>query len=193
VSNPIAGHDDVANILKPRVLTGDEQDRADVLCDAVLATLELHLNRWLWERSVLREKHRTGPQGRVTLWRGPVAWIDALHYGLPTAASVAFPVDQDWEEPGTFPSRTTLWVDYTAGDDFPDVPWAAAATEVVATAAARVIAAPIQVATGVIQSYSVEGTTITYGKAFAGGADSKGRLSVGDLGVLARLRVLVVL
>lgn len=182
----------VIGILK-RPLTIEELDRLDPLADAIVGTLELHLNRWLYERQVLREKHRAGPQGRIILYRGPVAWIDALHYGLPTAASVPFPVDQDWEEPGTFPSRTTLWVDYTAGDDFPDVAWAGAATDLVANVIARTLAAPAQVATGVIQSYSVEGTTITYGKAFAGGADSKGRLAVGDLGVLARLRVLVVL
>lgn len=175
-----------------RELTSAESDRAEILCDAVLAALELHLNRWLYERTVLKERHKTGSQGRIVLFRNPVVWIDAVYQGASTAASVAFPQDQDWEAPGAFTPLTTLWVDYTAGDDFPDVWWAAAATEVVATAAARVIAAPTVVATGVISSYSVEGTSITYGSALNGSAGTVGRLAVGDMAALARLRVPVV-
>ncbi|MGV8972714.1 MAG: hypothetical protein ACOH10_10365 [Rhodoglobus sp.] len=192
MSNPIAGPDEVSAVLG-RAFVGDEEERATTLCDAVLATLELHLNRWLWERAVLGERRRTGQLGRAVLNYGPVQWVDAIHHDSPTSPSVAFDPKADWEEPLTFAPRSMIWVDYTAGHDFPNVPWAAAAIEVVATAAARVIAAPKQVAAGVLSSYSVEGTSITYGSALTGGVGTKGRLSVGDLGALARLRVPVVL
>ena len=180
----------VIGILK-RPLTTAELDRVDVLSDSVVGTLELHLNRWLYRRAVVGEKHRTGTQGRIILYHEPVAWIDALHYDTSTAASVAFPADGVWEEPGAFPARRTVWVDYTTGDPFPDVGWAGAASDVVANVVARTLALPGQVATGALKSYSVEGTSITYAGPDAPG--SKGRLTVGDLGVLARLRVPVVL
>jgi len=191
VANPLLSDPRaVIGILK-RPLTTAELDRVDALSDAVVATLELHLNRWLFQRRVYAEKHRTGTQGRIVLYHEPVAWIDALHYGSASAASVAFDEDGVWEEPGAFPAGTTVWVDYTAGDDYPEVAWAGAATDLIANVVARTLALPGQVATGALKSYSVEGTSITYATPDAPG--NKGRLTVGDLGTLARLRVPVVL
>lgn len=187
MSNPIASTDDVALLLK-RDLTSAEEDLTEVLLDSVVATLELHLNRWLWQREVTGERRRTGQLGRVVLNHQPVAWIDAFH-NTSTSASVAFDPARDWEEAGSFTRNTLVWVDYTAGDPFPDVPWASALTDVVANAVARVVGAPTQVATGIISSYSVEGTSISYGSSLSGGGDTKGRLAVGDLGVLSRLRI----
>lgn len=196
MSNPIVGTSEVA-VLMNRDLTAKEEIRADGLCDSVVATLELFLHRWLYEREVLTERHRTGPQGRVILFRAPVVSIEGVHYGTRTADPDPFPDVYDWEEPGSFRSNSVVWVDYTAGDDFPNVWWAAAAIDLCANAVARVILSPVQVSTGVIESYHVEGTSLTYGSA-ATGAGSRwssaraGRLSTGDLEALKSLKIPVI-
>ena len=153
----------------------EEQTRATEDIAALTATLERVLNRILDPREIT-ETVTVGADGRLNPTRGPVvsltsATVNDVEYPstyLPHWASMTWSVGAEVE------------ITYLAGRE-PD----AGIRDTIARAVARAMSMPVQVATGALGSYSVEGTSITYK---TDGDDSAGGLLVGELRGLGRLR-----
>lgn len=177
--------DEIETVLG-RALTADETDRAEQLVRQLVDTLEVRLNRYLYPRAVT-ETHwlRPGlidtalPQ-RLQLWRGPVRSITSITVnGLAYTEPLAL---ADWEG-AAWQTQVPVVVTYVAGDD-PRPGLSGLLSDIVA----RTLTAGTAAATGAIGSYSVEGTSITFGNVASGGVGGSGRLAVGDIRALGRLR-----
>lgn len=172
---------DVATAMLGKVLTDAQSARAEQLIAGLVDILEIKLNRWLYPRTVVDEFHRlTGSNTRLVLYRGPVRSITSV-----TADGQALADDGGFasHETATWPADADLLVTYVAGEDP-----GPAVTTVIADVIARTIAAGAAAGSGAIKSYSVEGTSITYGDVGDGGQGGSGRLKVGDLRALSRKR-----
>lgn len=162
-------------------------DQADTLLAASLAdelidTLEHKLNRYLYPRTVT-ETYLVPSSGRIILNRGPVVSITSMSYvgggAIPLPANpIAYFDSGDVWAPG---ARVT--VTYVAGEIPGDM-----VIGNLADIVARTLLAGVKAASGVIRSYSVEGTTITYGDVADGGTGGSGRITVGSLRAFKRLR-----
>lgn len=172
-----------AQIRARRELTHAELLLAASLAEELIDTLELKLNRWLYPRQTT-EQHTITSSGRLLPYRGPVVSVESIGYvaGFP-AQLPAYPtrlldVADAWT-PGA-----VLEITYTAGE-IPGPAIIGALGDVVA----RTLIAPVQAATGMISSYSVEGTSITYGPGVSGDSGGgAGRITVGQLSSFRRLR-----
>lgn len=162
-------------------------DQADTLLAASLAdelidTLELKLNRYLYPREVT-ETYTTSASGRIILNRGPVVEILSMSYvgggaiPLPVNPLGYFDAADVWL-PGV-----AVTVTYVAGELPGD-----AVVGNLADIVARTLLAGVKAGSGVIRSYSVEGTSITYGDVADGGEGGSGRITVGTLKAFKRLR-----
>ncbi|HMM95398.1 hypothetical protein [Phycicoccus sp.] len=167
--------------------TTQEALRAASLADELIDTLEIKLNRWLYPRSVT-EVYTVPASGRITLNRGPVVSITSVGYvgGAPFAGLTdplaLFDVAEAWI-PGA-----RVNVTYVAGEEPGD-----GIVGQLADIIARTILAGVKASSGVIKSYSVEGTSITYGNVSDGGDGGSGRITVGTLTAFKRLRRRVLL
>lgn len=159
-------------------LTGEQQAAAIWLIQSLTAALERRLNRLLSVTSITGEVHRIGNDHRLIPYRGPVLSMTSITVD----GSPWVDVLDDWDIT-EFPVGARAIIDYQAGGA-PDQ----AVKDLVAQVVARTLLSPAGVASGSLKGYSVEGTSITYGDVANSGPGSAGRLSVGDLGSLKRLR-----
>jgi hypothetical protein len=160
-----------------RSMGDPEAARAVHLIEELTAVLERKLNRKFSPRTVV-ETHRINSRLTVILHTGPVIDVTAVTVdGSPWDGELA---DFDIAE---FPYESLVEVTYTAGE-LPDP----GVTQLVAQVVARTLLAPTTVAAGTVQSYSVEGTSITYGGAGGNSPGQVGRFTMGDLASLSRLR-----
>jgi hypothetical protein len=169
-----------------RALTTAEASRATVLIDQAVDILELWLNRDLSAR-VRTEKSPVDHAGRLCPNHGPVQSVTAVT----VAGTEATAPGDEWED-ARYPPGEYAEITYVSGDV---VPRRAASGAVSQCVAATILAGPAA-ASGAVMSYSVEGTSITYGPSVTGQGASSGtpsRIVVGDLTTLRRLRRPVVL
>lgn len=152
------------------------------LADELIDTLENKLNRYLYPREVT-ETYRVPSSGRIILNRGPVQSIVSMSYVGGT--SIALPAN-----PLGYFDRADVWapgaevtVTYVAGEE-PGMAVIGACADIIA----RTLLAGVKPAAGVIRSYSVEGTNITYGDVADGGTGGIGRVPVGSFRAFRRLR-----
>lgn len=177
----------VAAVRAGKTFTTQEALRAASLADQLIDTLEIKLNRWLYPRQTT-ELHTVPASGRLTLHRGPLVSVDGISYA--SGVVIALPND-----PGRWIDVADQWnpgsrvrVTYTAGEEPGD-----AIVGSLADIVARTILAGVKAGTGVISSYSVEGTSITYGNVSDGGTNGIGKIAVGDYRAFRRLRRRVLL
>jgi hypothetical protein len=161
-----------------RSMADPDAARAVHLIEELTAVLERRLNRKFTPQEVI-ETHRVDSRLKVFLNAGPVISVTGVTVdGNPWDGEL---VDFDIAE---FPYQSLVEVTFTAGE-LPDV----GVRQLVAQVVARTMLAPTAVAAGTIQSYSVEGTSITYGAVSGGSMPGQvGRFSAGDMGALSRLR-----
>lgn len=182
-ANPqmVCSVDEVEDALAPRALTAAEQDRVGELIAQLVDTLEIRLNRWLYPRTTTQTT-TVGADGRLVLHRGPVRRIVSVEVdGVALGAG-----DPGFLDPvGTaFGWGSVVAVTYEAGDD--PTP---AATGLVRDVIERSVLAGATASSGALKSYSVEGTSITYGDVSGASSSSQsGRITVGDIRSLGRLR-----
>lgn len=176
----IATTDDVETALH-RPLTEPERLDAEALIADLVGLLELRLNRELTVKTFTDEWHRVPRHGQVTLLHGPLVEVTSVSVdgGAPITDATTL---ADWDI-ATWPAGSRLLVTYRAGDETPRP----GVKRLIVDVVARTIAAGLTAGLGVIRSYSVEGTSITYGEGVGGGGQT-GRITVGDLGQLKRLR-----
>lgn len=160
-----------------RDLTDAETMRAITLIGEVTALLQRRLNR-IFAPTTITETHRIDSRGTLQLFKGPVIAVTGINVDAVAWDGVL----DDWNT-SEFVAGGLVEVTYTAGSD-EDV----AVCGLIAQVVARTLLAPTTVSAGTVSGYSVEGTSITYGDVSGTGMGSVGRLNVGDLGSLARLR-----
>jgi hypothetical protein len=160
-----------------RSLTDAESVRAVSLILSLTAVLERRLNR-VFETREITETHRIGGGGLVP-YKHPVLAVNSI-----TVDDAPWTADLAGWDIVTWPIDSAVTITYTAGTEVD-----AGVKDVVANAIARTLQVAPVVASGAIQSYSVEGTAITYGNVAGTEQGSVGRLTVGDIGGLARLKV----
>lgn len=175
---------DVAIAMGVNMLTDAQIDRAEQLIPQVVALLERVLNRTLVQRTFTNEKHVISQDRRLWPFHGPVQSVTGIRFGAEDAA-LSTGYNDTWAETEFTPGEA-LYVTYVAGEAAPDPQ----IQGVVADAVAGALLAGPAVATGAISSYSVEGTSISYGPGVSGGG-AAGRLTVADLGALRPLKRLV--
>ena len=161
-----------------REMSDEEQVRAVHLILALTSTLERVLNRDFSVKEWV-EPHRVDPNGKFILHHGPVIEVT----NITVDGSVYDDADLADYDLMVFPHGSRVIVTYTSGAsaDY-------GVSDLVAQVVARTLSVTSQVATGAIKSYSVEGTSITYGD-IGSGDNNVGRLQVGDLaGIKSRLR-----
>lgn len=176
---PLVGLGEIEAAMQ-RSLTPDEADRAMQLIEQVTGVLELHLNRDLTVKEHVDTV--TVPwNGLVVLPHGPLLSVSSVTLGGYTSTAWNDTFAHTYFTPGS-----TMTVTYTSGDV---VPHPAAQAAVCDAVAAAILAGP-KVATGALGSYSVEGTSITYGAGAAPGANTGGvgRFPVASIAGVARLR-----
>lgn len=164
-----------------RALTDDEADRARQLVGQLVGLLERRLNRDLIGRTH-SEAVVVGRWGMLPL-RGPVGEITGVSIDGTTDTAADFPLDATGRIPG-LPYGSTTVIDYRTVGVENDEGLRGSIADMVAR---TILAGPVAGA-GVIKSYSVEGTSITYGAVGDGGETGTGRLTVGDLRAFTRLR-----
>jgi hypothetical protein len=162
-----------------RNLTPTEAARALQLVTQVTDTLALWLNRDL-SPTRYTEEHVINANGMLMPYHGPVRAVETIGVDGETPTTA---YNDDWDTTRFVPGSRVV-VTYIAGDDMrPTI-----AAVVIDAVAGAILAGP-QVATGAISSYSVEGTSITYGTAAGGGgAGAVGRVPVASLRGIGRLR-----
>lgn len=162
-----------------RSLTDAEAVRAVSLIQALVPTLERKLNRILEPRS-FTQSDRIDRWGRIYLRKNPV--IEITSVSVDGVEWTGDPVDWDLV---SWPYQTFVETTFTAGTDIDD-----GIRDTVANVIARSLQVAPVVASGAIQSYSVEGTSITYSvSGSSSGEASTGRFQVSDLKAFARLKI----
>lgn len=164
-----------------RTLTLAEATNTKAMIAQLVDVLELRLNRCIYPRQIT-ETHLLPVNGRLRLRKAPVRSVTSIvESGVPLAAGD--PRLAVWETAGAFLDGVEVTVVYQAGDDVRP-----AMTGLIADVVARSIQAGVAAGSGAVKSYSVEGTSITYGDVGDGGQGGSGRLKVGDLRSVGRLR-----
>jgi hypothetical protein len=169
-----------------RILTDDEYAWSEQLISESTAVLETWLNRDLTVK-VRTERQTIGTDRRLIPHHGPVQAIVSLvadGYDVTEAYADTW---VDWRpDQGTVVEFT-----YHSGDAVVNP----AAVYVVRNAVVAAVTAGPSIAAGTMTSYSVEGTSITYGSSVTGdgGPGSAGRFSVASLNSVRRLRRPVVI
>lgn len=184
MSNPLVGLADVEALLDT-ALSDTQQARVCLALDAMYATLEGDFNRVFVPRTITDEYHRVANEweGPIEPFYGPVNEIYYFRSDEITSASSNDGVN-DWSSV-YFYAGQQVWITYNAGGPV-DAEWMPALRAVVLNAVVRSIIQGPQVAYGVIGSYSVEGTTVTYTDVNAQG--NLGPMTVADLSSISFLR-----
>jgi hypothetical protein len=169
-----------------RELTDAEYAWVDQLITESTAVLETWLNRDLTVRT-RTERHTIGSDRRLIPHHGPVQAVTSLiqdGYDVTEAYADAW---VDWRPD----AGAVVDVTYHSGDAVVNP----AAVYVVRNAVVAAVTAGPRIAAGTMTSYSVEGTSITYGSAVTGdgGNGAAGRFSVASLNAVRRLRRPVVI
>lgn len=173
--------DDIAVALQ-RPLSVDEVVRAEQLIEEITETLAIYLGRDVVPTTRVDRVRVRQTDGALFLPGYPVIEVlsIAIDDGTPTTAWNT--TWQDSEFPGTWATVT-----YLAGDDPPNPAVRGVAIQAVSTA----IGAPAIVSAGAVSNYSVEGTSITFGSAVAGGNQGgAGRITAASLAGLSGLKKL---
>lgn len=170
---PVATEDDVARLAQ-RELTEPEKVFAIEGIAALTATIERLKNRVLYPREIT-ETVRVGNDGLLNPTKGPVTALLSASVDGNEYAGVWL---TQWYG-GGWPVGYEVEITYMAGTA-PDE----GLRDTIAGAVARTLLTPAVVALGVVGSYSVEGTSITYRTSEQG----EGGLLVGELKGLGRLR-----
>jgi len=170
-----------------RVLTDPERVVAEQRLGEVVDLLELHLNRVFGPRAILGERHVVSGRGRLVLHKGPVISVERI---LVDGAETTSPTLLAAWDLADWPPSSVLTVDYTAGLAAPPT-----VKGIVLDAVTAATLAGAKVAAGVVTSYTVEGTSITYGSASSSSANAEGvgRVPVADIRSVRRLRRRVLL
>lgn len=165
---------EISTALSGRNLTSAEADRAQQLVRDLVTVLETVLNRDLVGRTYTNEIHVVPPGGVI-----------APFHNMPVNVTMAGDtgIFGSWYDTltGLAPGSTVRVSYQTVGT--------LAAVPVVRDAVAAALTAGPVAASGAIGSYSVEGTSITYSTAAAGDGESTGRITVGSMRSINRLRV----
>lgn len=171
-----------------RPLTPLEAARADQLVQGLTAELSLWLYRDLQPTTHLNERHVSYPghDGALAFSWGPVRQV--LTVGVGTQDPVDW-TGKDWSRGyGVPPGVGAYYVSYVSGDDVVH----GAVRAVIRDTVARTILAGVIAGAGVIGSYTVEGTTISYSPSVTGKSafdkDQIGKMAVGDTNALKRLQ-----
>ena len=161
-------------------MTATETSRAIQLIQQVTALLTLWLRRDLVPTTYTDETHWADAMGRVHLNHGPVRSITSI-----TVDGSTYDYDPLYLTPQNmiFMPISEVKVTYESGDDVVHP----AIQGVITESVARSILAGSSVSTGAIASYSVEGTSITYGPV-ATSPGSVGRVPVSELSAIKRLK-----
>lgn len=161
-----------------REMTDEEQVNTIHLIQSLTRVLERKLNRHFSVRTNI-ETHRVDSSGRFALHRGPLVEVSGV-----TIDGYAYTGDLAQYDLMEFPYESSVVVTYDSGS-----PADEGVADLVAQVVARTVLLPSVASSGAIKSYSVEGTSITYGEGSASSDEGAvGRYTVGDLGSLSRLR-----
>lgn len=165
-----------------RSLTDAEAVAAVALIEELSALLERRLHRIFEPRQFTETRRVEGRYGRLVPYKKPLISVDAvLLDGDDWGGTLAdFGIE-------VFPYQSTVTITYTAGTVDIDAGVSGALANVVA----RTLQVAPTVASGAIQSYSVEGTSITYGdiSGATAGSGNVGKFTVGDLKAFAALKI----
>lgn len=161
-----------------RAMTDPETMKAISLIEQLTAVLQRRLNR-IFDTTEYTETHHMDHLGRLLPYRGPVLAVSAISVdGTAWAGDVT-----EWRQI-RWPEGSDVEVTYTAGSEVD-----AGVSGLVAQVVARTLLSPPAIASGAVKSYSVEGTSITYGDVSGTSTPTAvGRFTVGDLAALAGLK-----
>lgn len=177
--NPLVTTTDVQNHLN-RPLTQLELTRVQLDLDALYSTIEDWSFQKLVSTTVTDEPHVIFHYSQKVVPFYPARSITGAKVGSSTA-TLDTSIDQDYLDQGWFREGTRLWLTYVTEDAYV-TPYHPALKRVMIDAVLNGILQHDVVRYGVISSYSVEGTSIT----FNNGRDPSS--VVGSLASVARLR-----
>jgi hypothetical protein len=153
----------------------------DMLIPAMQDVIEGYLGRAFGERDVTERLEVVG----YYLYPGVLPLISVTSVALPNGTELLFAADRAERIYVGSLNGESLTVTYRAGE--PTVP--PTVRMFAASAIARSVLAPVQVAVGLLASYTVEGTSITYSPSMTDGSqESPVGYTVGELTALSRYR-----
>jgi hypothetical protein len=179
---PVVTLDDIEATIG-RALTAAEAARALQLVDELTSTIEGVLHRDVR----VKRRSETGfipPTSRFYPNWGPVITIESLTVdGADVLADyLSDTITASWLAMRPGAKYACTYVSGMLDRDLGGV------RGVIMKGVAAVVLAPPAASAGVLSSYNVEGTSITYGAAVTGGAGNVGRLTVGDVAALGLRR-----